>query len=958
MPALSSQAAALAVFGIAEAVLLAVVFWDLAPRPMLLGWCAALIVGLTPNLLFASWLRQRATLRRMETFRRGAFFASALVMGSLWGWGGYLLYPYGGEIERLLLFTILFGNAIGSGAALTPMPLASVTFSGSVIAPLVLRLLDLGMWQTIALALLLIGFVVALYDTGRRVSVQIRDNVLARRAIARQAEWIEALLKDFTEASSDWLWETDGELKLTYITDGAERVLGSGVPKRLLGKPLTALVGSISLGDGPPSTDGLFQHRPFRNLRLRYTRDDGAVFWLLVSGKPRFAKDGAFLGYRGRTSDISDRVHFEDALKPSEEQLRLVTDSLPGSVTYVDSGLICRFANRTAGRWAGVPASDLAGQPLRRTMTGQSFNQQLPHYQQVLAGEDQYYEGLTSHADGHTRHLETTLVPHRGDDGEVAGFFALALDVTGQREAEERAQHAERMLREALEASDTGYALFDADDRLVFFNGALTRRAGPEAVAVLRPGLSFEELARHTAGQAESEEVDSPAADWLRWRMSIHRTNFAPFELYAARSNRWLRFSEQAMAGGALLISVEDITEIRQQQQQLAQAQKMEAVGQLTGGVAHDFNNMLTSLIGYLDLLRDSRRLEKEDAALVDAALRVGERGASLTRHLLAFSRKQVLAPTPQDVNALIDGMSDLLSRTLGEGVSIETELAEGLWPVLVDDAQLNHALLNLALNARDAMPDGGRLRITTGNVDLTRTLHQGDDELAPGRYVQVTVEDSGTGIDPEILDNVFDPFFTTKDIGEGSGLGLSMVYGFVHQSGGAVRIDSTPGQGTRVVLYLPPLEADDSRPAAVDPAPAQAPVGGGEIILLVEDDAEVRSYVERALASLGYQVIAAIDGAQAMAQLDGAGRIDLLLTDMVLPGDMDGLAVADAYRVRYPEGPLLFMSGYAESEARHRLADAPAGSFLAKPFSLEALGEALQRATGDGSNDRRGAAD
>jgi len=943
--ALSAQAAALALFAIAEVVLLVVVFWPHAPAPPLLGWAAALIICMLPNFLLPGWRRRHRLEARTNTMTAAVVFAIALVFGNLLGWGGYLLYGYGGEIERLILFAVLFGSAIGAGAGLAPMPLAAVAFCISVLTPLALRLLDLAVWQTIALDLLLLVYAIAVYDIGQRLFANLKDNVRARHAVARQAEWIEALLKDFAEGSSEWLWETDPDLRVNFVTDGAERILGPDASDRLLGVPLTAMLSYVSLPELPSAADVLGRHEPFRNIRMGYRRDDGEVFWLLVSGKPRFAPDGTFLGYRGNTADITARVQSENALTASEQQLRLITDNLPGSITYVDSELICRFANRTAARWAGRPAEELFDQPLAQSMTEKSFNAQLPHYRQVLAGESQRVESLVSHTDGRTRHLDTTLVPHRNDAGEVVGFFSLSLDATEQRRAEQRARDAERMLRQALEASDTGYALFDADDRLVFFNGALARLAGAQAQQAMKPGVRFEELARQISARVKAEGLDQPDEDWLRWRMSIHRTNFVPFELHAKHSGRWLRFSEQAMEGGALLISVEDITETRQQQQQLAQAQKMEAVGQLTGGVAHDFNNMLTSLMGYLDLLRDGARLDAADADLVDAALRVSERGASLTRHLLAFSRKQVLAPTPVDVNALIDGMSDLLQRTLGESIVIETDLSDALWPVLVDDAQLSHALLNLAINARDAMPDGGRLRIATANIELEEPLINGSDQLPAGAYVRLTVSDNGSGIAPEHLDSVFEPFFTTKDVGEGSGLGLSMVYGFVRQSDGAVSIDSTPDAGTSVAMYLPRLETAASvTPPAADRPPA-AVAGGGETVLLVEDDAEVRAYVAHALANLGYRVLPSSDGHDAIASMNGHDRIDLLLTDMVLPGGMDGLAVADAFRAARPDARVLFMSGYAESEARRRLSNEAAGGVLAKPFTLDKLGEAVRHA-------------
>ena len=373
----------------------------------------------------------------------------------------------------------------------------------------------------------------------------------------------------------------------------------------------------------------------------------------------------------------------------------------------------------------------------------------------------------------------------------------------------------------------------------------------------------------------------------------------------------------------------------------LRQSQKMEAVGQLTGGIAHDFNNLLQIVLGNLELVL--RRVPAEDERLrraVGNAMSGAQRAATLTQRLLAFSRRQPLAPKPIDVNRLVDGMSDLMRRTLGESVSIETALADHLWIVEVDANQLENALLNLAVNARDAMPGGGTVTITTGNDILGPDA---TDETTPGKYVALSVADSGVGMTPETMARVFEPFFTTKEAGKGTGLGLSMVYGFVKQSGGHLRLRSAVGRGTTITLHLPRFDGPLTTEAGTQ-APRTQAARQDETILVVEDDSEVRAYSCDVLTELGYEVLVARSGADAIAQLDTECRIDLVFTDMVLAGPLNGHDVAThAARVR-PGLPVLFASGYAHEVVASFRPNEPI-DLLAKPFSYTALATRVRQA-------------
>ena len=389
---------------------------------------------------------------------------------------------------------------------------------------------------------------------------------------------------------------------------------------------------------------------------------------------------------------------------------------------------------------------------------------------------------------------------------------------------------------------------------------------------------------------------------------------------------------------------VADVTDQRQIEEQLRQSQKMEAVGQLTGGLAHDFNNLLTGIAGSLELLqtRMTQGRMSEIDRYVAAAQGAAKRAAALTHRLLAFSRRQTLDPKPTDANRLVTGMEDLIRRTIGPAIALETISAGGLWRTLVDPNQLENALLNLTINARDAMPDGGQLTIETANKWLDeRSARQ--RELPPGQYVSLCVSDTGTGMTRHVIERAFDPFFTTKPLGMGTGLGLSMIYGFAQQSGGQVRIYSEVGHGAMVCLYLPRHHGNDNGddpPSDLEPAPRAEQ---GETVLVVDDEPTVRMLVAEVLEDLGYTAIEAADGVAGLKVLQTDVRIDLLVTDVGLPGGMNGRQVADAGRIERPDLRVLFITGYAENAVLNHGHLAPGMHVLTKPFSLDGLARRIK---------------
>ncbi len=605
------------------------------------------------------------------------------------------------------------------------------------------------------------------------------------------------------------------------------------------------------------------------------------------------------------SDDVSERFRVEKALKESEERWRSVLDMPAIPIVLVDDRYDIRFVNKAAEAVFAQPSQELVGAPFG-----------FPIVQGDVAEIEiiRPKQGIV--------YAEMRVVPLKCS-GETQ-YLLFIQDVS----AFKRAEGDLRKLFQAIEQSPASVVITDVAGRIEYVNPKFTELTGytyPEVVgknpSILKSGYT-------------------PRDDYARlWRM-ITAGHVWHGEFYNRKKNGQLFWELASVApvrnpAGDITHYVavkEDITDRKATEDRLRISQRMEVIGQLTGGVAHDFNNLLAIIMGNLQLLEERLTQDREARDLLADAIWSAERGAQLTHGLLAFARRQRLNPKITDVNRVVSEMTDLLRRTLGEKIEIREELKPGLWTTMIDRSQLESALLNLVVNARDAMADGGMLTIATGNVELPTDGGPKAEEAQPGDYVMLSVSDTGVGIPPDVQERIFEPFFTTKKLGEGSGLGLSMVYGFVRQSGGHIVVDSAVGVGTTLRVYLPRAEAELA--VADTPRPAvRKRRAGGEVILVVEDDARVRKTATNILAGRGYQVLEAGDANEALRLLDSASHVDLLFTDVVLPNGMNGSQLARQALDRYPDTRVLFTSGYAaEAELASQLPNQPI-ELLTKPY-------------------------
>jgi PAS domain S-box-containing protein len=630
----------------------------------------------------------------------------------------------------------------------------------------------------------------------------------------------------------------------------------------------------------------------------------------------------------------------------AEGRYRLLVESITDYAIYMldVTGLVTSW-NRGAERFKGYSEREIIGQHFSRFYTEEDKAVDLPQTALRIARDRGRFEheGWRVRKDGTRFWAHVVIDPIRDSEGKLVGYAKITRDLTERRRADEQLRESQEQFRLLIQGV-TDYAIFmlDREGRVNSWNAGAERIKGYTLDEIVGRHFSTFYTKEEREAGVPTKSLQKAATDG-RWETEGWRVRKDGSRFWAHVVIDAIHNDAGELIGFAKI--TRDATERKNAERQLEEArvalfqsQKMEAVGQLTGGVAHDFNNLLTVIIGGLDTIVRSK---PTDAVRIRRALEMArhaaDRASSLTARLLAFSRKQPLEPTPTALNSLVRNMADLLHRTLGEQIELESVLSPRLWTVEVDQNQLESAILNLAVNARDAMPSGGKLTIETQNTFLDESYTATDAEVRPGQYVVICVSDTGSGMSKSTLPRVFEPFFTTKESGRGTGLGLSMVYGFVKQSAGHVTIYSEEGEGTTVKLYFPRHLSSEETSGEVEKKPEYPSASEDEVVLVVEDNADVRAFSVMSLSELGYRVLQAVDAEAALSILRSDQRVDLLFTDVVLPG-RSGKVLADESSIARPGLKVLFTTGYSRNAIVHHGRLDPGVRLLQKPFTFDQL--------------------
>jgi PAS domain S-box-containing protein len=770
--------------------------------------------------------------------------------------------------------------------------------------------------------------------------VVTQQRIMAEEARIRQAAMASAL-------SPLAMFDLGGAV--TYANAAFADMLGYGQPEDVAGQRAEALWGK------PGEAARIWQTLIDTGRWIGVTnaaRRDGSVRVVQVSASLVRAPDGPPIGAIASCVDITAQREAEKALGESQRRLVTLMDNLPGGFAFR-----CRHDPFWTMEIISKGCFEVLGYPPEALIENK-----LVSFGSMVHPEDEKrvrHEILEAVDLGRPFQVSFRVITRKGDVkwlmqqgtpqivGQIAGksevqaLEGVVIDITDRIVATEDLHREKARAEQYLDVAASIILALDRQGRVTRFN-----RKGCEVTGYTEEELTGQNWFDLLVDPADRQEAKRAFAEIVAG--DGEEKPYLETQIRGKNGQRGVigwnlaRIRDQSGYVVSVLGSGEDLTEQREIERQLLQAQKMQAVGELTGGLAHDFNNLLMAVQGNIEFLREVVSGDPAVERYVAAALKAVGRGAELTQRLLAFSRKQLLRPESTSINRLVADMTELLTRTLGPHVRIDNELAPDVWDALVDPAQLENALLNLAINARDAMKEGGTLSIVTSNEMLTDVAAMRHPTLSPGDYVVITVRDTGAGMTPEVLDRAFEPFFTTKDSTRGSGLGLSMVYGFVKQSGGHIEIRSEVGQGTSVLLHLPRAIHAVSKALEEEDCTA-ALQGDGETILVVEDDDEVRTVIVGTLKALGYVVRQAPSAAEAQAMLDEGLRPHLLLTDVLQPNGKDGIQFAQEVHEAFPQCAILLMSGYTEDAMeRNKKLEKPF-ALLRKPFGKAELSRQLR---------------
>ena len=780
------------------------------------------------------------------------------------------------------------------------------------------------------LAFVLLGMGLWRYRSVIRLNKMLKEEADERRAVERSLAESEIRATSIMENASDGIITIDDRGLIESFNPAAERMFGYGA-QEVIGQNVAKLMTAQDAGShddhlrsyGETGEGKIIGVGP-REVTGR--RKDGSTFPL------ELAIDEMYLGDRrlfiGDLRDITERKRVEEKSAEKSALLETILTNIAQGFCVYDRNQKLVAYNEEFVEMAGFPP-DFIHLGIDRREVLRFLAKQYNYSEDEI---DKWVEKRISNMKGEEGIPVERQQPNNRyyifthktmpDGGIVASYT----DITDLKQVEREAAAKSALLEATFENMIQGIAVYDADHTLVAFNPQYGEILGLPS-DYLHIGINRADIFRYRMqqGQFYGADVEATVEERLA---SARQPEKAERTLPNGRS---YAFDLTPTPAGGYIITLTDITERHAADKRLQQAQKMEAVGQLTGGIAHDFNNLLAVSLGNVELAEEVAESGGDVRPFLATIKRAGERGAALTSQLLAFSRKQSLFPQVIDAGDLVEGMSHLLRSALGETIEVKVAGDDGLWPCEVDPHQLESAILNLALNARDAMPSGGTLSIQTTNVSLDDDYAAVQAEVAPGEYVLVAVTDTGTGMAQEVIDHAFDPFFTTKEVGRGSGLGLSMVYGFVKQSGGHVTIYSEEGIGTTLKLYLPRSDKADERIGGAKQT--DVPKAQGETVMVVEDDPEVRTLSVALLGSFGYEILEAADGESALKILDSAPRVNLLFTDVVLPGGMSGPQLAVEVRNRFPGIAVLCTSGYTDLANVDRSTLGDDAELLQKPY-------------------------
>lgn len=774
--------------------------------------------------------------------------------------------------------------------------------------------------------------------------LELEQKIAERHQTEAALKASQATLQTILNSITDYVWSADiieGRVIYNYYSAVVEEI--TGYPPDYFMSGVERWLNIIHPEDRPLAEQKLGQELTGKTVTHEYriTRPNGDIKWLYGTTSPTVDETGRVVSLVGVVADITERKQAEEALKKSTLRLKelaaeqrillehtrdfVYRHNTEGQFTYL-SPSVQQITGYTIEEWQNLHYTD--------PLTDNPINQQVViHTERTLqtGQESPPYLVEILHKNGQKVMLEIKERPYF-EDHRVAGIVGVARDVTDRQKAEAKLEEERNLLRTLIDNLPDHIYVIDEQGRHISAN----------AVHLQFVGVGLNDVIGKTVFDLYPPEV---AGKYHAENQHVLQTGLPTFNredlvIDAQGNRRWFLVSEiplrdvQGKIVGLLGIS-RDITEHKRLEEQLLQAQKMEAIGTLAGGIAHDFNNMLTAIMGYAGLAIDTLPPDHPIYADIEGIQRIAQRAAELTSQLLAFARRQMIEPQVVNLNNLLLSMSQMLGRLIGEDVELITRPAPELWHVQIDPGQFEQIIVNLAVNARDAMPGGGRLIIETANMTISQSQTQPYAEIETGEYVMLAVTDTGTGISEEIKGHIFEPFFTTKEVGKGTGLGLATCFGIVKQNNGHIEVYSQPNRGATFTVYLPRVK-DKIRAASAGHQTNHLP-GGEETILLVEDEAAVRNLAARVLGNQGYTILQAINGVEALSLIktQNSHRIDLLITDMVMP-KMGGKMLVDQLRKTHPRLKILFISGYTDQAiARHLEADT---AFLQKPFSPYSL--------------------